>query len=126
MKIIATTLVLASLTGCATNPLTNPFTSETYNFIVDRPSETYTTDHVQCHAHARQLASVAEQAVAGAAAGALVGALFAAAVGAKGYRNEAAMAYGLAGGLGGAVKADTDKRSIVRNCLQGRGHNILN
>jgi outer membrane lipoprotein SlyB len=84
----------------------------------------YDRDMAECTAYAGRIdpgASTANNAVAGAIIGAVIGAIFcgrncAAQVGAS------TAVYGAASGASGAANA---QRSIVNNCMAGRGYKVL-
>jgi uncharacterized protein YcfJ len=97
----------------------------------------YQRDYRDCVALANQTdaAQAAENsAAAGAVAGALLGAVIGAVIGhafddaAAGARYGAALG-GLDGGLGGAAgaygAARVDQETALRNCLKGRGYNLI-
>jgi len=97
----------------------------------------YQRDYGDCVALANQTdAGLAAEnsAAAGAVAGALVGAVIGAVIGhafndtAAGARYGAALG-GLDGGLGGAAgaygAARVDQETALRNCLKGRGYNLI-
>ena len=46
-------------------------------------------------------------------------------VGYESYVADGALAGAAAGGLGGAAEAHGERRQIVMNCMEGRGHNIV-
>ena len=79
----------------------------------------------ECQAYARQVAGAADQAVAGALIGAALGAVLAAAAGSRYDRGASARVGAVSGIVGGAAQGETDQRSVVRNCMSGRGYRVL-
>jgi outer membrane lipoprotein SlyB len=122
MKTIITLAAAIVLTGCAT-------TSTGSNFVPlidgnDRAK--ISADLHDCQAYARQVAGAADRAVAGAIAGALIGGALNHALGVRGQGNEMAAFGALTGGLQAAGEGARDQQSIIRNCMVGRGHRVLN
>ena len=117
MKLIALALAV-TMTGCAT--------TQSYNPVVDpaRTSGSYYQDLQDCKNLAETQPSEASRAVAGA----LVGALLFAALGAaaKVDRNQMAGIGTIAGGAQGFGQGVQSQKTIVDNCLRGRGVNVLN
>ncbi len=121
-KIIATLSAATILAGCATGP-----TGAQYRPLVDTRGSAghrYEADLAECQQYATQRAGAAETAVAGAIAGALLGVALGAIVG-GGIRNEMAGIGALTGGLQGAGQGEGTQRDIIRRCLAGRGHSVL-
>ncbi len=125
------TLALAAtigLAGCAEYGGYRP-TVDTYN---NPNAGNLSRDEADCRELARQASggSVA-QAATGGVVGGLLGAASGAAIGAAtGNRaGRGAAIGGAAGGLGGGVykgiEADANFKSAYRNCMRGRGHNVI-
>ncbi len=129
-------LVLA-LPGCATRIAADPNERPT---LVD-PARTdmgaYRRDYGECAALANQVDAgevAGSGAAAGAVAGALVGTLIGAVIGyavndtATGMRVGASLG-GIEGALGGSSgaygAARADQEGALRNCLRGRGYNLI-
>lgn len=108
--VIAVVLVLAA---CAFQP------------IVDQPGAGYHQDLAECRQQAERVAGPGTTAAAGAVIGAGLGFALCAAFGGRDCgttaRGTAVMgsAYGAAGGA-------QSEAQVVRNCLVGRGHRVLN
>lgn len=119
MKLLAVAAAAAVLVGCATNQ------GYGSNFapMIDRPGPNYAADLSDCQAYARQMASAGDGAAAGALGGAIFGALLGAAfhVGSR----DTAWAGALGGATGGAARSETDQRSVIANCMRGRGYAVL-
>ncbi|MBC6406109.1 MAG: hypothetical protein GDA41_10395 [Rhodospirillales bacterium] len=125
-KLSATFLAVALIAGCA----------NAYDPVVDfrvsnNTSEAYDQNLRECRALAKQGGSAAEDAVVGglggAALGAAVGAIGGAILGGGAGTGAAAGAGigGATGAAGGAISGVSDERSIIRNCLRGRGYAVL-
>ena len=117
MKKTIATLLILSMTGCAT-----------YRPIVDNKGTNpaaYEADLKECQAYAEQV-SPAEHAATGAVLGAVFGAVLGAALGNRdmAMRSAGGMAVvGAASGTGEGAKAQVN---IVRRCMAGRGYRVLN
>lgn len=86
----------------------------------------YESDLAECQQYATQRAGAADSAVAGAVFGALLGVVLLAAGGGRGgYGNEIAAVGAITGGLQGAAQGEGTQRDIIRRCLGGRGHSVL-
>lgn len=118
MKVLSVILILA-LTGCAG-------TGARFVPIVDRPSDNYPTDLLECQAHAEKVMSAAQGAMAGAVGGALLGALLGRAMGGDGLSNYGMKVGALSGATSAAAGAETNQRAIISKCLASRGHSVLN
>jgi outer membrane lipoprotein SlyB len=120
MKKTITIIAALALVGCAN-------TGANFNPIIDSNNRDKVESDLQdCRQYANQVAGAADKAIVGAIAGALIGAAFNAALGGNGYGNEAAAFGALSGGLEGAGSGARDQQSIIRNCMNGRGHRVLN
>lgn len=121
-RLLGFALILALLAGCAN-------TGANYRPIVDTKGVTdsskYEADLRECQAFATQTTGAGERAVAGALAGAALGALLAAAAGSRYSRNQHAGVGAVAGAAAGAGQGETDQRTIIRRCMDGRGYNVL-
>ena len=106
-----------------------------YNPVVDpgsvRNSDRYYRDQAECKAIAKQGApgwkDTAKDTVigggVGAGTGALIGAIAGDAVKGLGY---GAVIGGVAGGAKGVYDSEKGYQQIYRNCMVGRGYNVLN
>ena len=110
-------LVVAVTGGCAYRPVVDPSGPNMAN---------YTKDLSECQALAEANDSTGASAAGGAAIGAGLSAAFSAILG--GTRGVArwAAAGGVAGGARGVAAGQQEQRMVVRNCLLGRGHKVLN
>lgn len=110
-----------ALGGCAN-------TGANYRPMVDTKDVDMTrfeSDLSDCSAYAARTAGAAEMAAVGAVVGALIGAVLATTGGAKRDRGEIARVGAVSGALGAAADGERDQRTIIRNCLSGRGYKVL-
>ena len=120
MKKVALITSLALIAGCATQ-------GANWSPVVDRPGGNYTRDLSDCQAHATRVMGAADSAMAGAVAGAIFGALLGAAVGGNSRFNTQMAGIGaVSSGSSAAASAEGGQRGIIRRCLAGRGHMVLN
>lgn len=121
---ITITCAALALSGCATGP-----TGAGYRPLVDTRGASaahYESDLAECQQYATQRTGAAGGAVAGAVFGALLGvALMAVGGGRGGFGNEIAAGGAITGGLQGAAQGEGTQRDIIRRCLAGRGHSVL-
>ena len=121
-RAVALVVSAALISGCATVDMN-------YRPVID----TSGTDHAkmekdlnECRQFAKERMDAANGAVAGAVAGAVLGVAFGAILGASGRDlSRIAGASALGGGLGTANAADKDQKSIIANCMLGRGYKVL-
>ncbi|UYV36800.1 glycine zipper family protein [Rhodobacteraceae bacterium D3-12] len=117
MKYMMTLPAVAMIAACAD-------WGANYQPILDgTPSRAYHTDLSECRSLARDQKQLRkhtiETTVLGAGAGAALGELDD-----DGDALGGAVAGALAGGAAGAVKAREQRKTIVLNCLRGRGHRV--
>jgi hypothetical protein len=136
MKLTIALVLIASvaLAGCARHRITNPDAVNVQGLIVDGKGKDLAKlqqDGVEC-AGIAQAAAPAARAVAGAIAGAVAGALLGALVfRSSGLSGNAGATFGsgvgaLTGAGEGAASGAQDYRTVLRNCMAGRGHMPLN
>ena len=114
--LLAVTLAVL-LAGCQYRPVVDQKMS--------RNPERFDADLAEC----RQIAEGGGgggQVAGGAAGGAVVGGALAIATGRPDRIGQAAGGGAVIGGARGAGASGKEKREIVRNCLKGRGHAVLN
>jgi len=108
--------------------------ASSYNPVVDfqsssAPADAYDRNLQECQALAEQKSPAKDAAIAGvggAAAGAALGAITGAFFGGAGRGAAVGAALGGAGGAGaGGLSGVEQQRAIVRNCLRGRGYNVV-
>ena len=109
-------LLPAVLAACASEPIIDPKGVNTVQ---------YRQDLADCRAIADQVA-VGKQAAGSAVAGAVVGAAVGAAVGNSDTAQRAAGAGAAVGAAKGTGRGLNERERVVRNCLRGRGYNVLN
>jgi len=110
-------LALASvLAGCAYRPVVDPKRTDMAK---------YETDLVECRQVAEQGPGAGAGALVGAGAGYAVGQVFARTTGRSNVANEAGRGAAVLGAASGAGAGAKNKRQIVKNCMIGRGHAVL-
>jgi hypothetical protein len=114
-----------ALTGCA----------QSYQPVVDTKgvdSARYQQDLYDCRQYAEQVSPAGNAAIGGlggAAGGAALGAITGAILPGVSAGNGAALGAatgGAVGVAGGAYKGVNDQKTIINNCLRGRGYSVLN
>lgn len=106
--------------------------ASSYDPIVDTRGVSeaqYRADLADCRAYADQVSPVAEAgggALMGGAIGAALGAIAGAFTGDPGGGAAIGAAVGGAGGgIKGGLHGAEDQRQVIRNCMSGRGYNVL-
>ena len=120
-KVVTIAVAAAFLAGCAA-PM------HSYQPLVDgdTTSTQYQRDLEECRNFAMSKASAEETAAAGAILGALAGvALLALGGGRGGWGNEVAAIGAAAGGVQGYTEGAQGQQNVVKRCLAGRGHRVL-
>ena len=124
-RYFAAVAIAGILSGC----------SQTQQPMVDTKgvdSARYSQDNYECQQYANQVSPAGDAAVGavgGAAAGAALGAITGALVGGVSAGTGAAVGAASGGALGlggGAVTGVQNQREVYRNCMRGRGYNVLN
>ena len=98
--------------------------------IVDMQNKTspqYENDLQQCQSYATQQAGAISSGAVAAGAGAVVGALLGLVAG--GNKTGIAQTAGIGGVVGGAsglFEGNKAQEQVVKQCLRGRGYNVLN
>ena len=120
-KTLTITLVAAILAGCAA-PM------HQYQPLIDGGTDTeqYQRDLQDCRAYAMTKPSAENSAAVGAIVGALAGvALLALGGGRGGWGNEVAAVGAAAGAVQGYSEGAQGQQNVVKRCLAGRGHRVL-
>jgi outer membrane lipoprotein SlyB len=124
LKIIAFLVLTLAVLGC-----------QTYTPVVDpgsvRNDDRYYRDQAECKAIAKQGAPGWKDTAKDTAIGGGVGAGTGALIGAIAGNAGAGLAYGaviggVAGGAKGIYSSEKGFNEIYRNCMRGRGYNVLN
>ena len=124
MKIIAFLVLTLAVLGC-----------QAYTPVVDpgsvRNDDRYYRDQAECKAIAKQGAPGWKDTAKDTAIGGGVGAGTGALIGAIAGNAGAGLAYGaviggVAGGAKGIYSSEKGFNEIYRNCMRGRGYNVLN
>jgi len=117
MKLPIAVVLVLLLAGCQYRPVVDQKMSKN--------PERFDADLAEC----RQIAEGGGgggHVAGGAAGGAVVGGALAVATGRPDRIGQAAGGGAVIGGARGAGASGREKREIVRNCLKGRGHAVLN
>ncbi len=94
---------------------------DTKNINMDQ----YQTDLKECQQYAQQV-HTGKDITKGVVGGALIGGLIGAAVGNSDTAKKAAGAGAVSRGAKKGSKATAEKSKVVKNCLRGRGYQVLN
>lgn len=106
--------------GCANRQNREP------DIIVDMKgvdAAQYQADLLECQQYANQ---VQQKVGSRAAGGAIGGALIGAAIGNRDTAKKLAGVGAVSGAGKGAEETQVEKKAVIRNCLIGRGYNVLN
>ena len=120
-KLFLNLIALTILGGCA---------GATVRPIVDlkgKDQATYDNDLQQCQSYATQQSGAATTGAMAAAGGAVLGAALGLVAG--GNRTGIAQTAGVGGvigGAGGMFEGNKAQENVVKQCLRGRGYNVLN
>ncbi|MEM6912567.1 MAG: glycine zipper family protein [Pseudomonadota bacterium] len=96
----------------------------TYQPVVDGPQDAqYYADLQDCRALAAQASSQSRDILSGAAVGAAIGGIVGSV---DGNLGDGAAAGAGVGAVQGAVRKNNNSNSVVRNCMRGRGHRVVN
>lgn len=120
-KIVTIAVAAVILAGCAA-PM------HSYQPLVDgdTTSTQYQRDLEECRAYAMSKPSAENSAAVGAIVGALAGvALLALGGGRGGWGNEVAAVGAAVGGVQGYNEGAQGQQNVVKRCLAGRGHRVL-
>jgi len=124
LKTIAFLVLLVAVLGCQTfTPTVDPQSV--------RNTDSYYRDQAECRAIAKQGAPNWKNTAKSTAIGGGVGAGTGALIGAIAGNTGAGLAYGaviggVAGGARGIYQSEKGFEQIYRNCMVGRGYNVLN
>ena len=120
-KVVTIAVAAALLAGCAA-PM------HSYQPLVDgdTTSTQYQRDLEECRAYAMTKPSAENSAAVGAIVGALAGvALLALGGGRGGWGNEVAAVGAAMGGVQRYTEGAQGQQNVVKRCLAGRGHRVL-
>ena len=118
-----------ALTGCAAPGYQSQGSGAQYRPMIDlnrANAAEYESDLRACQQYADTQVGVGTAAIGGAAAGALVGFLLGRALGDPSDGAFLAKVGAVTTGAQAASGAEQNQRQIIRNCLAGRGHSVLN
>ena len=116
-KLLIVALAGLVAAGCAWRPMVDPKTTDMARFE---------TDLAECKQIAEQGPGAGTGALGGAAVGYALGQVVARTTGNSHVANEAGRGAAVIGGAKGAGAGEDGKRKVIRNCLAGRGHKVLN
>ncbi|KUF10810.1 glycine zipper family protein [Pseudoponticoccus marisrubri] len=117
---LMTPLALAALLGACAH------SGADVNPILDgAPTAQFQSDLAACRGLARNQSQLDRQTMAAAALGAGIGGVLGE-VDDEGDALEGAVVGALAGAAAGASEASETRKTIVLNCLRGRGHAVVN
>jgi outer membrane lipoprotein SlyB len=105
-----------AIAGCAYRPVVDPARSDMAK---------YETDLVDCRKVSEQASGAGTGALVGAGAGYAVGQVVARTTGRARVANEAGRGAAVLGAAGGGGAGARNKRQVVKNCMTGRGHAVL-
>jgi outer membrane lipoprotein SlyB len=106
----------AAISGCAYRPIVDPARTDMAK---------YEKDLVECRQIAEQAPGAGTGALVGAGAGYALGQVTARATGRSAVANEAGRGGAVLGAAGGAGSGARNKRQVIKNCMIGRGHPVL-
>jgi hypothetical protein len=116
--------LLALTTGCASSQYKDPMD----NVIVDTAGvdlNKYYADLAECKAFAEKV-DVRDQTTRGVVGGVIVGSVVGAIIGNSDDAKKGGGAAGVLGGMEANAEARREQGKVMRNCLVGRGYNVLN
>lgn len=129
MKATAAIVAVAMLTGCAAPGYQSQGSGAQYRPMIDlnrANAAEYESDVRECQQYADTQVGAGTAAIGGAAAGALIGFLLGRALGDASDGAFLAKVGAVTTGAQAASGAEQNQRQIIRNCLAGRGHSVLN
>ena len=124
MKTYMLVCSLLLLVGCSSSQYKDPMD----NVIVDTAGvdlNKYYADLAECKAFAQKV-DVRDQTTKGVVGGVVVGSVIGAIVGNSDDAKRAGGAAGVLGGMEANAEARREQNKVMRNCLVGRGYNVLN
>lgn len=98
-----------------------------YTPVIDGPvSANYNADLAQCQQLSTSQAVVDDNALGAAATGAVLGGAASAISSGSTYQSGRGAAIGaIAGATGSAIQNNSNRETIIRNCMRGRGYNVV-
>lgn len=126
MKKLSAIIFVGLLSGCAVGGhQTGTRVVVDWSQIDD--TNKYYQDSAQCRALSEQVPGAGQSAAAGAVGGALFGALVGVLIGDTGdFALQGAGLGAVSGAAGGAGHGAMNRDLVMKNCLRGRGYNVLN
>ncbi len=126
MKSVSLIAALLVLAGCANYSSVSPNADYGYSMVDPRGVDMgrYNQDYAECAALANQTSTMTNTA-AGVGIGAVAGAVLGAAVGNHRTATAGAALGAAAGGLTGVASGESEKQTVLRRCLSGRGYRVI-
>lgn len=121
LLVLATATLITGITGCAGR-------SQNHGIIIDTKGvdpSAYQHDLAECSQFAEQV-NTGEKVAKGTVGGAVIGGAIGAAVGNSNTAQRSAGAGAVLGAGKGTGTSAREKRTVIRNCLRGRGYRVLN
>lgn len=126
MKKLCASILVGMLSGCAVEGYQSG-TRVVVDWSQIDDTNKYYQDRSQCRAISEQVAGAGQSAAAGAVGGALFGALVGVLIGDAGeFALQGAGLGAVSGAAGGAGRGATNRDAVMKNCLRGRGYDVLN
>lgn len=127
MKVLLYCIILCAVTACATMPTEAPFVPMIDPAQYPDGTQVFERDKTNCTVLAREEQSKRMNASTGAVGGAIVGSLIFLAVSGDTWGMGRGAAVGALGGAAqGATSQHNSFKSVLTNCLEGRGHKVIN
>lgn len=126
MKKLCAVIFMGLLSGCAVEGYQSG-TRVVVDWSQIDDNNRYYQDLTQCRALSEEVPGAGQSAAAGAVGGALFGALVGALIGDAGdFALHGAGLGAVSGAAGGAGHGAMNRDLVIKNCLRGRGYNVLN
>lgn len=126
MKKLCTIILVGLMSGCAVEGH-HSGTRVVVDWSQIDDNNRYYQDLAQCRALSEEVPGAGQSAAAGAVGGALFGALVGVLIGDSGdFALQGAGLGAVSGAAGGAGHGAINRDEVMKNCLRGRGYNVLN
>ncbi len=126
MKKLSAIIFVGLLSGCAVEGYQSG-TRVVVDWSQIDHNNRYYQDLAQCRALSEEVPGAGQSAAAGAVGGALFGALVGVLIGDAGeFALQGAGAGVVSGAASGAAHGALSRDQVVKNCMRGRGYNVLN
>lgn len=126
MKKLSAIIFVGLLSGCAVEGYQTG-TRIVLDWTQVKDFGQYQKDADECNRIGAEVSGPGESAAAGALAGVLLGAALGAIIGDSGdFALQGAGAGAVSGAASGAAHGALSRDQVVKNCMRGRGYNVLN